>query len=107
MFVQVCLFSVFVQVSLCVCSGLFVPVSVCLFRCLFRCICSGAFVCVQVCYGSSCNGIFSASRDKTIKMWQRGNSHCMRDFTGHELVVTAIHLNTGEAHVFIYNVQLG
>ena len=62
---------------------------------------------VQVCYGSSCNGIFSASRDKTIKMWQRGNSHCMQDFTGHELVVTAIHLNTGEAHVFIYNVQLG
>ena len=28
-------------------------------------------------------------------MWQQGNSNRVREFSGHELVVTAIHLNEG------------
>ena len=50
MFVQVCLFSVFVQVSLCVCSGLFVPVSLC----VCSGVCSGVFVQVRLCV---CSGV--------------------------------------------------
>lgn len=65
---------------------------------------------MQVTYGASCGGIFSASRDKTIKMWQRGNSHSLREFIGHDLVVTAIHLNEGiyvgegNNHIFSSNI---
>ncbi|KAK0065462.1 WD repeat-containing protein 31 [Biomphalaria pfeifferi] len=47
----------------------------------------------KVCYGSSCKGVFSSSRDKTIKLWEIGNPNFKHDFVGHSLVVTAIHLN--------------
>ena len=47
-------------------------------------------------FGSACHGIFSASRDKSVKMWRRGNAHPLRDFLGHDLVVTALDLNGGK-----------
>ena len=51
---------------------------------------------LQVCYGASCNGIFSASRDKTVRLWNRGTPQCVREYAGHDLVVSAIHVNKGK-----------
>ena len=49
-----------------------------------------------MCYGASCGGIFSASRDKSVKLWHRGNPQYVREYTGHDLVVSAIHVNQGK-----------
>jgi len=61
----------------------------------------------QVFYGPVCKGVFSASRDKTIKMWQQGNAQPVREFCGHELVVSAIHLNKGIIHVHLNEFLIG
>ncbi|XP_052790981.1 WD repeat-containing protein 31-like isoform X1 [Mya arenaria] len=47
----------------------------------------------KVCYGIHCRGVFSASRDKTVKLWHRGHASPIREFNRHELVVSAIDLN--------------
>ena len=61
-------------------------------------------------YAASYSGVFSASRDKTIKLWRRGNPHCVQEFLGHTLVVSAIHVNSGEiaffSIFFILNTEL-
>ncbi|WAR31400.1 WDR31-like protein, partial [Mya arenaria] len=33
----------------------------------------------KVCYGIHCRGVFSASRDKTVKLWHRGHASPIRD----------------------------
>lgn len=45
-----------------------------------------------------CQGIFSASRDKTVKLWKRGNASPIQEYDGHDLVVSAIHLNKGKSN---------
>lgn len=50
----------------------------------------------KVCYGKECQGIFSSSRDKTVNMWKCGVSNPVRQFIGHDLVVTALAINRGE-----------
>ena len=46
-------------------------------------------------YGQVCSGIFSSSRDKSIKLWSRGNPHVVREYLGHDLVVSAIDISKG------------
>lgn len=53
-------------------------------------------VLIQIQHGKTCDNIFSASRDKSVKMWKRGNPNCLQEFNGHDLVVTAIDLNHGK-----------
>lgn len=49
----------------------------------------------QVVYGPQVSLFFSASRDRTIKVWERASPHSLNTFTGHDLVVTALSLNDG------------
>ena len=53
---------------------------------------------VQILNGRTSNSIFSASRDKSVKMWKSGNPNFLQEFNGHDLVVTAIDLNHGKIH---------
>ncbi|XP_013388871.1 WD repeat-containing protein 31 [Lingula anatina] len=46
----------------------------------------------KVAYAHHLNKVFSASRDRTVKSWQLGQSQPQHTFQGHELVVTALSL---------------
>ncbi|KAK3088201.1 hypothetical protein FSP39_016084 [Pinctada imbricata] len=56
----------------------------------------------KVKYGAICQGIFSASRDKSVKLWRRGNADTIREYLGHELVVSALDLNQGDFYLKVY-----
>ena len=53
---------------------------------------------LQVAHAPELEATFSASRDKTIRMWKRGTTdggtvelcNCKQTFSGHDLVVTGV-----------------
>ena len=50
---------------------------------------------LQVVYGQRANAFFSASRDRRVAMLVSGSSEAQRLFTGHDMVVTGLDINTG------------